>query len=436
MSGGILQLVSYGAADVNLTGNPQITYWRHVARRYSNFAIEAIPQVFHATADFGRRTSVTIARTGDLIHKMYLEVTLPIVNKNKGGNNPDDLSSDYADKRYYWVNKVGLALIKSVELEIGGIRIDRHTSEWMDAWSSLTRKEDKDNGFKYMIGDLPMAERETNKELTLYIPMMFFFNMFPGLSLPLVSIAFHEVRFNFEFRKLSELLIPPQKPGNLSEQAHLNNVLLDDTFASMQATLYADMTYLDVDERRRFSKYPHEMLVTVVQFLGDEVVPEGTDSRIIRQITLNFVHPVKELVWVYISDDKTKERDYFHYADVVQEANLLLNGQPRFTPRKGSYFRLLQPFQHHTSVPEKPVYVYSFCLHPEDPQPSGSLNFSRIDHAQLRLDTQNLPIKTPGNLNVNPPTAQVYYGGRYKVFAVSYNMMRIKGGLAGLAYSS
>lgn len=435
MSGGVLQLVSYGAADVNLTGNPQITYWRHVSRRYSNFAVEAIPQVFHATADFGRRTSVTIARTGDLIHKMYLEVTLPIINRNSGNPNVDITDPRYsANKKYHWVNKIGLALIKSVELEIGGVRIDRHTSEWMDAWSSLTRKFDKDNGFRQMIGDLPLAERETNKEMTLYIPLMFFFNLFHGLSLPLVSIAFHEVRFNFEFRRLSEVLIPPPKPSTVATDAEHNGiVLLDDTFASMQATLYADMVFVDVEERRRFSKNPHEMLVTVIQVLGDEVVPEppaGTlekDSDFYRQITLNFVHPVKELVWVFVPNDMSASNDYFEYADVVKEASLLLNGQPRFTPRKGSYFRLLQPYQHHTAVPGKPVYVYSFGLNPEDPQPSGTLNFSRIDHAQLRLSAK-YPTKAAA------PTT--YQGGRFKVFALSYNMMRIKGGLAGLAYSS
>lgn len=433
MSGGVLQLVSYGSADVNLTGNPQITYWRQVSRRHTNFAIEAIPQVFHATADFGRRTSVTIARTGDLIHKMYLEITLPIIDRSTS-----EVLTNYPDKRYYWVNKVGLALIKSVELEVGGVRIDRHTSEWMDAWLSLTRKYDKDQGFRQMIMDIPKAERETNKEYTLYIPLVFFFNLFPGLALPLISISFHEVRFNFEFRKLSELLIPPNKPVTpvISDATHLNNVLLDDTAASMQATLYADMVYCDVEERRRFSKNPHEMLVTVVQFLGDEVIPSGADQQFVRQVTLNFVHPVKELVWFYVSDDKADARDYFEYSDVVKEVSLLLNGQPRFMPRKGSYFRYLQPFQHHTAVPQKPIYAYSFCIHPEDIQPSGSLNFSRIDHAQLRLDIENLPVKTAANPLANPPTVAVYHGGRFKVFAVSYNLMRIKGGLAGLAYST
>lgn len=426
MSGGILQLVSYGSADIYLTGDPQVTFWRQVSRRYTNFAVESVLQTFHGTADFGRRVSVTLAHTGDLIHRMYLEVTLPPIDRS-------DLPVAYQDKAYYWVPKVGMALIKSTELEIGGIRIDKHPSEWMDAWSSLSYKNEKDFGFRRMIGDVPLEERRADTPMTLYIPLMFFFNNQHGLALPLVSISFHEVRLNFEFRTLNELLVPPPNPyANPSQaqiQQYMNEVFVDETSATaMNCDLYADTVYLDVSERRRFSKNPQEMLISVVQFLGDDVISPAeasADGLLTRKLALNFVHPVKELVWMFVPEDKLAEKQYFEYADVVEEVSILLNGHPRFAPRKGSYFRHVQPWQHHTSTPTKPVYVYSFGLHPEEAQPSGTLNFSRIDQAHMIMR-----IRLPKN------AAGQYVGGRLKIFASSYNVLRIKSGLAGLAYSN
>lgn len=421
MSGGILQLVSYGSADLYLTGDPQVTFWRQVSRRYTNFAVESVVQTFHGTADFGRRVSVTLARTGDLIHKMYLEVTLPAIDRS-------DLPADYTDKAYHWVPKVGLALIKGVELEIGGIRIDKHSSEYLDAWMSLSHKNEKDYGFRRMIGDVPLEERRADKPITLHIPLMFFFNLQHGLALPLVSISFHEVRLNFDFRSLNELLIPPANPYSSTSQ-YLNEVFVEETSATaMACDLYADTVYLDTTERRRFSKNAQEMLISVTQFLGDDVISAteaSGDGVMTRKVNLNFVHPVKELIWVFVPDDRAAEKQYFDYADVLQEASILLNGHLRFTPRKGSYFRYVQPWQHHTTTPEKPVYVYSFGLHPEDAQPSGTLNFSRIDQAHM-IVRMKLPQNAQGQ----------YVGGRLKVFATSYNVLRIKSGLAGLAYSN
>ena len=438
MSGGILQLVSYGSADIHLTGNPEITYWRQVVRRYTNFAVESVLQTFHSTADFNRKASVTLSRTGDLVHRIILEVTLPVINRSL----PNAYTSQ--NRTYYWVNKIGIALIKVCELEIGGSRIDRHTSEWIDIVTSLMRKSDQDPAFNRMIGNLPREQRRADQPMTLYIPLQFFFNAHHSQALPLVSIAFHDVRLNFEFRALNELLEYPTNPylatldpnafnyasqvATLTAQYNQEVTVPESSSTAMDCKLYADIIYCEPEERRRFAKKEQEMLVQVVQFLGDEVVTqdEASSGIVIRKTNLNFVHPVKELLWVFHSDDNLASKQYFTYSDVFEEVSLLFNGQPRFTPRKGSYFSRVQPWQHHTTCTDNPIHCFSFSLRPEEPQPSGSMNFSRIDQAHL-LTRIKLPAAASGN---------GYSNGRLKCFALSYNLLRIKSGLAGLAYSS
>jgi hypothetical protein len=448
MSGGILQLVSYGSADVYLTGNPDITYWRQISRRYTNFAVEPVIQTWAGTADFGRRTSVTISRTGDLIHKMYLEVTLPAITKDLQA-----INALYASNTYTWCRKVGLALIKSVELEIGGSRIDRHTSDFLDIWSSLTEPGDHRDGYARMIGDFEDPDmRRADKPMTLFIPLRFFFNQSHTLALPLISISFHDVRLNFEFRSLNELLVPPPNPYlnpsltseelALKQAQYRQETTVTETAAtSMQCDLFADMVYLDQIERRRFAKNPQEIIVQVTQFLGDEVIvpAEASDGALARRITLNFVHPVKELLWTFTSDQNIEDRRkrYFDYEDSFEEVSLLLNGNNRFKPRRGGYFRYVQPYQHHTTTPKEAIHCYSFALRPEESQASGTMNFSRIDQAHMIVKMQ-LP-KKRDPLTPEDDTRFVegeFDSGKLRLYAISYNVLRIKSGLAGLAYSN
>lgn len=440
MSGGLLQLVSFGAADIHLVGQPQITFWRQVWRRHTNFAIEATLQTPHGSFNFNKKVSVTISRTADMINKCYLEVVLPQLPPIYDPSTPtassmwklynSHLSSSWMTTMlkdgqprppndYYcnWVQDVGLALIKSVELEVGGSRIDRHTSEFMHIWSSLTVPPQKRNAFNRMIGHVENSSRGllTNQPVRLYIPLMFFFNEY-GLSLPLIAISYNDIKLNFELRSAQELLqlpswlttrTPPIK-FNMPDDAHFN---LD------TCNLYADMVHLDQTERRRMAKSPHEMLITNVQYLGDEIVTDTT-PQMSAKWPLNFSHPCKEIVWVFINDNNV-EGGIFDYADVFDEIQLQMNGHLRLSPRKASYFYLVQPWQHHTNTPDKPIHCFSFGLHPELPQPSGQMNFSRLDQANL--------IATFKNSSTH---------GRLKIFAISFNLLRISNGLAALAYTN
>jgi hypothetical protein len=547
MAGGLMQLVAYGAQDVYLTGNPQITFWKVSYKRHTNFAMESIEQTFNGQADFGRRVTCTISRNGDLAYRTYLQVTLPEINQNM--KNSAVGSGVYAR----WLDFPGEQLISQVEVEIGGQRIDRQYGDWMHIWNNLTLPVDQVRGYYGMVGNTTeltfitdpsfndvdgpcqsnaprqvCAPRNALPETTLYVPFQFWYCRNPGLALPLIALQYHEVKINLDIRPIDECL---WAVGTLNQTLCGSGAGGRVTAAYNQslvaASLYVDYIFLDTDERRRMAQNPHEYLIEQLQFTGDESV--GSSSN---KIKLNFNHPVKELIWVVQPDQNV---DYcssldcdqllyrllgaqpFNYTDAVDAlpnaihafggpdavdqyidasglfydagaadtdplhsqqwwndngvyynesnmgggvgtntfnpnhnyqnsgvsdagtfvlaetslpmhcwgqnpvvtAKLQLNGQDRFSEREGTYFDLVQPYQHHTRTPDTGINVYSFALRPEEHQPSGSCNFSRIDNATLQLVLSNATVE-------GTKTAKV------RVYATNYNVLRIMSGMGGL----
>jgi hypothetical protein len=521
MAGGLMQLVAYGAQDVYLTGNPQITFWKVTYRRHTNFAMESIEQTFNGQADFGRRVTCTISRNGDLAYRTYLQVTLPEIGQTLGGTS----ESVYAR----WLDFPGEQLISQVEVEIGGQRIDRQYGDWMHIWNQLTLSKEQERGYYKMVGNTTQltyvcdpdfasvdgpcsteavrqvcAPRNALPETTLYVPLQFWYCRNPGLALPLIALQYHEVKINLDIRNIEECLWAVTKMDGTGKK-------VTDAYKQSlaAASLFVDYIFLDTDERRRMAQNPHEYLIEQLQFTGDESV--GSSSN---KIKLNLNHPCKELIWVVQPDANV---DYcasltentalnnllgaqpFNYTDAfdalpnavhafggdsptsgvnavintsgffedpfanevsasvsatgpatvssavsdagtfvlaetaldmhcwgenpVVVAKLQLNGQDRFSEREGTYFDLVQPFQHHTRAPDTGINVYSFALRPEEHQPSGTCNFSRIDNATLQLVLSNATVQ-----GVN--TAKV------RVYAVNYNVLRIMSGMGGLAYSN
>lgn len=389
MGGGLLQLVAYGAQDVYLTGNPQITFFKVVYRRHTNFAMESIEQTFNGSVGFGRRVTCQISRNGDLIHRIYLQAVLP--SQSAGA----------------YAGYAGLRLLKSVEIEIGGQRIDKQYSDWMYIWNELTLAPGKKAGYEAMVG-FALDESVAN---TIYVPLEFWFCRNPGLALPLIALQYHEVKINIEFESQANM-----KAGATE---------LASDFSS--ASLWVDYIFLDTDERRRFAQLSHEYLIEQLQFTGEEAVSPAAANT----VKLSFNHPVKELVWVMT---RATNDQWFNYTNSNVSANgvpdaagnlnltasalLQLNGHDRFASRPGTYFNLVQPYQHHERVPvNKGINVYSFAISPAVHQPSGTLNFSRIDTANLKVTT----IATAATI---------------KVFAHGYNVLRIMSGMGGLAYSN
>jgi hypothetical protein len=475
MGGGLMQLVAYGAQDIYLTGNPQITFFKVVYRRHTNFSMETIEQTINGSQTASGSGSVTISRNGDLVHKVYVTCA--------------DVTAAAA---------AGNLLIDNIELEIGGQRIDKQTTQWNQIWADLTTPESKAAGFQCMTGGCSNANTLAVGEVQ--VPLNFWFCRNPGLALPLIALQYHEVKLKCVWGT-----------------------------AVGTRKVVCDYIYLDTDERRRFAQVSHEYLIEQIQ-------EQNADTS--GSFKLNFNHPVKELIWTSAASNS------------YGTAQLKLNGHDRFSAQQEEYFQLRQPLDYHTAVPgqnivltDRPqllatqiviggtnkgqvantavtsslpvavdaseagyvqvfsatytplpgdvfslsnstaggtnafqftgvvasvattasvhlitpvdavattpaadtaandettftviariqdplsrtgsltskINVYSFALKPEEHQPSGTCNFSRIDTAKL-------DIGTAGGMTTSD-----------KIYAVNYNVLRIMSGMGGLAYSN
>lgn len=621
MGGGLLQLVAYGAQDVYLTGNPQITLFKVVYRRHTNFSAECI-EIPIDTAKPNGRVSVQVLRNGDLATKTYLRLAVP------------DLTTTSAfTGQLAWVRRLGHAVIKTAEIQIGGSPIDKHYGTWLDIWYELTHTVDQERGYKAMVGDVDtLTALQTGSSNTysfssynLFVPLQFWFCRNYGLALPLIALQYHEVRINIEFEKVENLIVytgstAPTFSGGV-------------TFGS--SGLLIDYIYLDSEERRRFAQVGHEYLIEQVQY-NESNLQNGTGgSETTQTFTLNFNHPCKELIWaqrvgafngangaskflaytnkdtdadwneqlrvaaenlikssfvgayfgateaaattaarsgasvnasatfvggtngvqlftltvttgavtnvattpifvstdtgsgcvfrvtelnarsvqagivagsvnfylinnamvfgaynplnsidsvsiemtyvaqatgrctsntinVFIASDEhsltladlstpvSKFTDYRistvndvavvqlnNYGlkldgkgNMVVTGNLVLNGHDRFAIREGNYFNYVQPAQHHTRTPADGINVYSFGLHPEQHQPSGTANMSRIDSARLVYKVKDTVTRSTG------VTFDIYTGTVVLIYVTNYNILRIMSGMGGLAYSN
>jgi hypothetical protein len=479
--GGLMQLVAYGAQDVYLTANPQVTFFKQLYRRHSNFAMESIEQTFNGVANFGKRVQCTISRNGDLISRVYLQATLPSVDVASilGSSNAVDASSSTV---FQWVDNVGQALIQYVELEIGGQLIDKHYGDWLHIWNELTLPVGKQEAYNMMVGSQLAGSSNTttlggpcvtcgdvapgpcavntagatglcasglgntagnvqcSPEYTLYVPLEFWFNRHSGLALPLIALQYHEVKVNVQFQTLNYLCnvtagTNTSTPAGGAPAARTKKVFTSvNTSGLVAASLWADYIYLDTEERRRFAQVAHEYLIEQLQFTGSESVTAAQNN-----IKMSFNHPVKELVWVTQLDknvDCNYENNFpFNYTDDANNnptavAKIQLNGHDRFDSRFGTYFNFVQPYQHHTRSPALGINVYSFALKPEEHQPSGTCNFSRIDNAVLNLTLSPYTLKESGSATPASLSAQV------RIYAVNYNVLRVMSGMGGLAYSN
>ena len=373
-----MQLVAYGAQDIYLTGNPQITFFKVVYRRHTNFSMESIEQTINGSVSGGSSVSVTVSRNGDLVGRMYVE--------HDPGTNAVE-------------NNYGYHILKEVEVEIGGQRIDRHYNHWLNTWAELTEPNSTGNAsatIADMSGTFTKFQRMacaggvltgTADPGILFIPLQFWFCRNPGLALPLIALQYHEVKVKITFDAALETT------GNHTK-------------------VFADYIYLDTDERRRFAQVSHEYLIEQVQHMK---------SAAEANVELNFNHPVKELVWT--GEWQTGAGADRGLNTVLTAANtylLKLNGHERFSARDRLYFTRAQVWQHHTGyggvTVKDSTAVYSFALKPEEHQPSGTCNFSRIDNAIL--------VQGVGSAQV------------LEIYAVNYNVLRIMSGMGGLAYSN
>jgi hypothetical protein len=537
-----MQLVAYGAQDVYLTGQPQITFFKVVYRRHTNFSVEPIQQTFQGAAEFGRTVTCNVNRNGDLITNMYLVAKMDKANRTSGA------------VEYGWVNKLGFAMIESCKVEVGGSKIDEQYGDWLNVWNELARNTSHDRGNNAMIGNVDALTKigggDANNGYVMYIPLKFWFNRNNGLALPLIALQYHDVRVTIKLREACDLI-----NWKGATMPVVSNSVMSDSY------LLIDYVYLDSEERKRFAQAAHEYLIEQLQFTGDE-----TYNATYLKYRLNFNHPSKYLVWNTLLERYTKTsdwvdwatngdwdsardrfakkiwlasrtnventgstytlsfesstmeigdqpgtnvaanttlggllskidaqvlfansttggdqtnadatlanvvvlrndlddndlntlvseitgtagleaagvsflnanacqvRDYFNYSNSPNctgnptvNAKLQLNGHDRFATRDGNYFNYVQPYQHFSVTPCDGINVYSFALKPEDHQPSGTCNFSRIDNTTLNITSSYDASVTPAR------------NGVVKVYCVNYNVFRVMSGMGGLAYSN
>jgi hypothetical protein len=460
--GGLLQLVAMGKQDVFLTGNPQITWFKMVYRRYTNFAIESQQIYFDGDPDFGKRLTALIPRRGDLLGPMIMEIVLPYVKMTDG------TTATY-------VNTPGFSIIEEISLEIGEQEIDKQTGEWMLIWSSVSTPAGQREAFNNMVGrvdglnsppaavppEICSVGTYTYGASKLYVPLQFWFNKNPGLYLPLLAMQYHPIRINVKLRSLAQMVINPNTSATCAGVQPMPTKLT-------QIRLWGDYVYLDTEERRRFVSNTHEYLIEQIQYTPRTSMQQGIN---IHNIRMEFNHPIRELFWVVQRDVMQTTREWFNFGstsayetgisqDILQDATLQVDGYDRFDTRDAGYFRLVQPYQYHTSTDVKQfIYMYSFSLRPEDMQPSGSLNASRIDNmnlmVNLRPDTNQPTTITNPVLDANgnpvfdntttPPTPRTvtvlnpnYVPPRGKtgitIYAKNHNVLRVVNGFAGLLF--
>jgi len=413
-NGGLLQLVATGKQDVFLTGNPQISWFKMVYRRYTNFAIESQAMFFDGDPDFGKRLSCLVPRRGDLLGPLVLEVTLPALTLNDG-------------TPVSYVNSVGHALIEEITLEIGEQKIDTQTGEWMELWSNMTTMSTQRQGFNDMIGKVDDYMQPQNfGPLKLYIPLRFWFCKNPGQYLPLLALQYHPIRINIKLRPLQDIFFSPQLSTNCSTLSVVSTKITD-------MRLYGDYVYLDIEERRRFVSNTHEYLIEQIQYTSPISIPIGANTI---SVPLEFNHPIRELLWYVQRSQMTSYHEYYNYSnlsifesgqrtDLMADAMIQLDGYDRFDRRDAGYFRLVQPYYHHTAVPNNLfIYNYCFALRPEELQPSGSLNASRIDSFVLQM-----------NLTPDSSTGPARGNAITRVYATNHNVLRIINGFGGLLFT-
>lgn len=314
MAGGLIQLAIYGCEDVYLTASPQITYFKTVYRRHTNFSTQVFDININDNPNFGNRNRVQIRRLGDLITKMYLIVNIPEIIPNEG-------------TKFAWVRRLGHALLHYVNIEIGGVTIDRHYGEWLDIWYELARTGKHEKGYAKMIGDVPeLTEYNSNPKpaYVLYIPLRFWFNRYNGLALPIISIQYHEIYLVFEFNKRETLIITNNQFQQITD------------IRMVYASVLTEYVYLDTVERDKFANGAHEYLIEQTQFLGNEPFTD-----MIKRVQLDFKHPVKELFWFMKNGNYTSGKQFLTYSNTNDWTNAIYNSSLQIL--KDSYVILLGP---------------------------------------------------------------------------------------------
>ena len=412
MPSGRIQLASVGVQDFYLTGNPEITYFQKIYKRHTSFALETLDNTFEDVADFGGEVRCVIPRKGDLIRTIYLRVELPALTS-------DNISNiGYTDS-------IGNAIIEHADLIIGGQIIERITGEYMEIHNQYFVSDSKQESLKALIGTtgqqrgLGNATSNTNAiygpyPRTFLVPLPFYFYRHEPLSIPLTALTRQEVEVRIKFRKIDDLYFTDV--GKLPFTPKLGNT-----------TLPVEYIFVSDAEASYLKKSRIDYLITQVQ-LSTNITKNMTPSY-----RLGFVNPVKELFIAIQNSNLVANNEIFNYSNPgssntnyhhLISMNMDFNNETIIDEKVAdtNFMFSLQPLLHHTRMPKasenRQFYCYSFSLDPESYSPSGQINMSRIQNKTIRFN-----LSKNGDID------------RYiKIYAKSYNILRIENGLAGLMF--
>ena len=422
--GSINILKSTGVQDDYLIGNPQMTFFKSVYRKHTNFSSDWIDIESKDITDFGKKIKFTIPREkGDMLNDIVLRIQLPQLKTN---NNNHTVT---------WIENVGHAIIDHVELKIGNNVIDKHYGDFMEIHKQLNNSKDKKIAYDTMLGNTTVLRyiTTTTNSYVLLVPLLFWFCKDIGLSLPLVALGSHDVEIYVKFKNLENLIWKRDNTNNNSNSAV--NIELTE---SLKSNLIGKFYKLDELERKRFQGITHRYLIEQTQLKG----PITLKSKV-ENVSLDFNLPVKELIWYGIKKNFTEpnyklntylSEDYnmpFNFTsnsyssdgyNMFRSFGMNINGLEYFSNVEPQIFNLYYPFRYHQKIPNTGVYIYSFAEKPNEYQPSGSCNFSRLDISSTKLILES-------NESTTEPIL-------FRIYAINYNILEINGNLgqASLSY--
>ena len=449
MSGGLAQLITRGAEGIYLTNDPDHSIWKNVYKRSTLFARECIENSFNEKASWGRTSTCNILKRGDLLSKIHLQVSLPSLVHGVH-TEQQTITHTNGTATTVWVNSVGHRLIEQVDLIIGGEIIDTQYGLWMDIWSELTETKSIDN---LIYKNNYTALRGKSSGL-LIIPLNFWFCRNPGSAIPLLAMENSQVKLKFKFASFANCI---QLVDSVSGIPITGSSCKVKSEPSINIRLYSDYVYLGKEESNAAVASESEYLIEQVQHC------EILNLKNVTIKKLPFIRPVKEIIWVLRRSDNINKNsndismnDFFNFSslpvggtgistdllkDTVGSQNKFVfnnTDHARAGNRPASYYRLIQPYYRHSRVPDKNIYCYNFGLYPENYQPSGTINLSRIDNCKISLDlidTSSLARSTDYSdiyAATLPATEEIIINA--DIFATSYNIFKIQHGIGGIVY--
>lgn len=470
MPGGIMQLVAKGQLDTYTTVNPDISFFMYGYKKHTCFSMESIQLLFDTnpllnSSSLKNTYNCKISRYGDLLHNLYFCYTLPAIYS--------------ADKyRFKWIKNIGTLLLKKATITVDGSTIDTITGEWLCIWNELILpvRETYDN----ITGNVPeiidprirkpiirITNNKFNKvsypiaklgdinpsipSRAIMIPLDFWFCKNPSLALPLLQLQYSEIYLNIEIEDSEKLyqVYSPDLELYISPR-YFNELYHDDisifTFINNNDLLpyiEANYIYLDLQERNRFlTNTINNILVEQLEITNDQPVQSNANSSIV--INLNIHKITKELIWTLKRDDYYKFNENTNYTasipennaiEILDKASIIWNKtNNRIEEKSADYFNKIQPYQHHSRIPKKGIYTYSFALEPEKWFPTGSYNSAVVNTSILLYINGNHNNDAINNKLIKMNKNQYTFGYIANVYTKSYNIFSIASGSGGMKY--